>query len=217
MTQKYDPNDSFNDIMTSLSGILMLVIILIVLDTKKTKVLIPTPMEENDPTRDPVYVEIDGAGHLSFVDVAGLDALASKKLDELATQAGGDRTKYLNLLSAAVVENDSYRVNLMSKIIKVLEIQKKPGAVVNEVPDVSDSATGAKTQMDWFSGFLGDLKKVKDKKYVVFIVRSTDASFLAFKKARAHAWMHDVSVAYEVYDNLEAIRMSSTGHTPRAQ
>lgn len=216
MTVKYDPNDSFNDIMTSLSGILMLVIILIVLDTKKTKVLIPTPMEEKDPTRDPVYVEIDGAGHLSFVDVAGLDALASKKLDELATQAGGDRTKYLNLLSAAVVENDSYRVNLMSKVIKVLEIQKKPDAVVNDVPEVADGES-SKPQLDWFLQFLGDLRKVKDKKYIVFIVRSTDASFLAFKKARAHAWMQDVSVAYEVYDNLESIRMSSTGHTPRAQ
>jgi hypothetical protein len=186
MTQKYDPNDSFNDIMTSLSGILMLVIILIVLDTKKTKVLIPTPMEK-DPARTPVYLECDASGRIGHVDVQALDKLARTRMEEITKQAGGDPKAMLNLLASANVENENYRVNLMSKAMKVLEISKKPDGVD------------------------------KKNQYIVFIVRSTDASFQSFKKARAHAWLKDINVAYEVFDNAESIRMGESGQFPRSQ
>ncbi len=213
MEQKYDPNDSFNDIMTSLSGILMLVIILIVLDTKKTKVLIPTPMER-DPTRTPVYLECDTAGKIAHVDVQALDTMARKRLEEIAKEAGGDSKKMLNLLASANVENESYRVNLMSKAMKVLEISKKPDAVMNDVPEMLD-ATAGKQSLDWFTQFLEGID-VKTQ-YICFIVRSTDESFKNFKKARAHAWIKGINVAYEVFDNTETIRMGEAGQFPRSQ
>ena len=213
MTQKYDPNDSFNDIMTSLSGILMLVIILIVLDTKKTKVLIPTPMER-DPTKSPVYLECDASGRIGLVDVQALDTLARKRLEEIAKEAGGDSKKMLNLLASANVEDENYRVNLMSKAMKVLEISKKPDAVMNLVPDVLDSTAG-KQSLDWFTRLLDGID-VK-KQYICFIVRSTDKSFEQFKKARAHAWLKNINVAYEVFDNTETIRMGEAGQFPRSQ
>jgi biopolymer transport protein ExbD len=199
--------------MTSLSGILMLVIILIVLDTKKTKVLIPTPMER-DPTKEPVYVECDISGRIAHVDVKSLDAMARKKLDEIANQAGGDRNKMLNLLASATVENETYRVNLMSKAMKVLEISRKPDAVMQDVPDVSSSIDN-KAQIDWFMQFISGINT--NKQYVVFIVRSSDKSFESFKRARAHAWLKNINVAYEIFDNAETIRMSEAGQFPRAQ
>jgi hypothetical protein len=213
MAQKYDPNDSFNDIMTSLSGILMLVIILIVLDTKQTKVLIPTPMER-DPKLTPVYLECAPSGEIGLVDVEGLEKLARERLSEIAKASAGNREAMLNQLAAATVENENHRVNLMSKAMQVLEITRKPDASFHKVASEIDASQTA-AALDWFSSLL----QATDPKthYLVFIVRSTDASFQTFKRARAHAWMKGVNVAYEVFDNTEPIRMGASGEFPRAQ
>jgi hypothetical protein len=75
--------------------------------------------------------------------------------------------------------------------------------------------TSAFGTADWFNDLLDGLNK--ETHMVVFIVRSADESYRAFKKARAIAWLQSADVAYEVIDNREPLKFGFGGITPSPQ
>ncbi|MFT5123471.1 MAG: hypothetical protein ACI9TH_001740 [Kiritimatiellia bacterium] len=205
-------DEAFNDILTCLAGILILIIILVVLDSKQTKILIPTPIEQ-ESDYEPVYLEISARGQIFNIPVQELDALAMKKIADVASATNADQYKMLQQLSSESnrVGNADYEIDLLSKLTGNILLRSKPEAVGHIMP--SNITEG--TELEWYNGVLNSINK--SNQYISFIVRSTDDSYRAFKKARALAWLSGVRVAYGLLENTEPIEFGFGGSTLNVQ
>lgn len=207
--------DSFNDILTCLAGVMVLIIILVVIDAKNSKVLIPTPLEKPSEDLNPVFVEVNPRGEMMLVDVVGLQQKAQKELEEMANEAGGGGPALLQLLAQnqRAVSDDNYYVDLHAMLIGNTVLTPKPDAQGYEMPgtieEITEDNADPTKQNGWYSKLLGKINK--DKQYIHFLVRSSDPSYDAFRKARAAAWMADIKVAYEPFDNHEALKFGLGG------
>jgi len=209
--------NSFNDILTCLAGVMVLIIILVVIDAKQSKVLIPTPLEQTDEKFSPVYIELDMKGQIMLVDIPGLERRAQEKLEALAQEAGNRADSVLQLLAENrnSVGDDFYYVDLPSILTGNIVLLPKSGAQGFDVPAVIEPANVTQDNLDYYIKLLQKIDK--SSQYISFIVRSSDASFDAFRKARATAWLHEIQVAYEVYDKNEPLRFGLGGSRPGFQ
>lgn len=204
--------EAFNDILTCLAGILILIIILVVLDSKQTQILIPTPIEQ-ESDYEPVYLEVSAKGEIFSIPVRELDALAMRKIADVATATNADQYKMLQQLSSESnrVGNADYEVDLLSKLTGNILLRSRPDAVGNAMPtNITDG-----TELEWYNGVLNSINK--SNQYISFIVRSSDESYRAFKKARALAWLSGVRVAYGLLENTEPIEFGFGGSTLNVQ
>jgi len=209
--------NSFNDILTCLAGVMVLIIILVVIDAKQSKVLIPTPLAQEDDTISPVYVELDMKGQIMLVDIPGLERRAQDKLEALAKEADNRPDAVLQLLAENrnSVGDDYYFVDLPSILTGNIVLLPKSGAQGFDVPEIIEPANVITSNVDYYTKLLQQIDK--NTQYISFIVRSSDASFDAFRKARATAWLHEIRVAYEVYDKNEPLRFGLGGSRPGFQ
>jgi biopolymer transport protein ExbD len=209
--------NSFNDILTCLAGVMVLIIILVVIDAKQSKVLIPTPLEQEDDSIAPIYIELDMRGQIMLVDVPGLERRAQDKLEALAKEADNRPDAVLQLLAENrnAVGDDYYFVDLPSILTGNIVLLPKSGVQGFDVPDVIEPAKVGSDNVDYYIKLLQKIDK--NTQYISFIVRSSDESFDAFRKARATAWLHEIRVAYEVYDKNEPLRFGLGGSRPGFQ
>ena len=209
-------SEAFNDILTCLAGILILVIIMVVIDSKQNNILIPTPIEQSS-LKDPIYIEVASSGALFEIPVKELDRMAVDKLGEVAETHAGDRYKMLRSLSSASnkVGNADYEVDLLSKLTGNIVLRPKPDAAGHILPtNISMSATDD-AEIQWYKGVLSSIDNTNQ--YLSFIVRSTDDSYRSFKRARALAWLNGTQVAYALLENTELIEFGFGGNALNIQ
>jgi hypothetical protein len=209
-------DEAFNDILTCLAGILILIIIMVVLDSKQNKILIPTPIEQNS-LKDPVYIEVGASGALFSIPVQELDRMAVDKLGEVAEECAGDRYKMLRSLSSASnkVGNADYEVDLLSKLTGNTVLRPKPDAVGHALPTNISITAEESVEIQWYNSVLKSIDN--DNQYISFIVRSSDDSYRSFKRARALAWLNGTQVAYALIENTELIEFGLGGNTLNIQ
>ena len=104
-----DSLESFNDILTCLAGVLILIVILVVLDTKQQKIFIPTPITHAADNLTPVWIEVNERGELHRIPVEELYDWAEKTVEDVRQQHGEDALSYL---AAVPATNGAYVVNL---------------------------------------------------------------------------------------------------------
>ena len=207
---KREGSEAFNDILTCLAGILILVIIMVVIDSKQNNILIPTPIEQSS-LKDPVYIEVSSKGTLFQIPVKELDRMAMDKLGEVAKIHSGDRYKMLRSLSSASnkVGNADYEVDLLSKLTGNIVLRPKPDAVGHLLPTNISLGSTDDVEMQWYKSVLSSIDNTNQ--YLSFIVRSTDESYKSFKRARALAWLNGTQVAYALLENTELIEFGFGG------
>ena len=206
-----DNLESFNDILTCLAGVLVLIVILVVLDSKQAKILIPTPITQAAENISPVWIEVNERGELHAVPVQELYDWADAAISA-AQKEHGDLA--LAKLAAVPATNGAYVVNLYQTAVGsgMLEIQAirdlEGHGIAQEIG--RDPKSGIMIDYDdWFERFLETVDA--ERSYVAFIVRSTDEAFRAFKVARARAWLDGVNVAYTLVGNREALQFAERG------
>ena len=202
--QQFNP---FIDILTCLAGVLILIIILVVIEAKDPKLLVPTPLMRDSVGKTPVYVEVNPQGELFLVPVAEMNVLAETKLKELTEQAAGEPEKLLGLLGQSQAQGEDYRVDLNYILMGLLVLLPNPDAEgFSFGEEVMASSTG-----NWLTNLFDDIDP--DNQIVSFVVRANNISYVAFKRARALAWERGLEVSYEVIDNREPIKFGLGGET----
>jgi len=198
--------DSFLDIMTCLVGVLVLIIILTGVDASQIKVLIPTPIEQPSDKR-PVFIECRN-NRLFHIPVDDIEKRSSERLRELAREVQGDTRELMNRLATAVLETDSYTVDLTYALLAQFALRPKPGAEGYALRNVK-----AEKDTDWFGKILNSIDP--EEEIITFLVR--DDSYGVFKKARALAWIRKIQVSYELLDVRDPIKFGLGGRPSLAQ
>lgn len=200
--------DSFLDIMCCLVGVLVFIILLTGIDAAQIKVLIPTPMERDDLSKTPVFIECRN-NQLYKVDYKELLGMAEKALEEIAVEAKGDTAEMLRLLSTRKLESKQYSFDLTYALLGQVALMPLPdGPAGYSLKVASDEKAG-----DWFGRILGALDL--ENEMLTFIVR--DDSFAVFKKARAVAWTQKADVSYELLDVGDPLKFGLGGSQSFAQ
>ncbi len=197
--------EAFNDILTCLAGVLILIVILVVLDSKQSKILIPTPINQPADSRLPIWIEVDSNGELHPIPVDELIQWTQAKIREATERHGENAMAHFSEMNNT---NGSYRVNFYAwTTAQRLSIEALRGAQGHEVATV-DLAQKEKG-VDWFGQLLSNTDK--HSQYLAFTVRSSDEAFKAFKLARARAWLDGIRVAYVLRDNIEPLEFAYSG------
>ena len=201
----------FIDILTCLAGIMIFIICLVVIEASDAKVLVPTPVL-HDSKLEPVYIEVSSKGELFFLRHRELSKKAESKLAELSKDfEGKDHLKLLGAIGMANVGDETYRINLTSGLAGVLSIEPQRDAVGLRVEKDLDDGDATSS---WYQKLIIGQELDPDRQMLVFLVRSTDESYAAFKRARSLAWHQEIEVAYEVLDNSESIKFGLGGSIP---
>lgn len=197
--------ESFNDILTCLAGVLILIVILVVLDSKQSKILIPTPINKPADSRVPVWIEVDPDGELHAIPVEELIQWTRGQIKSAYDEYGDNAMSFFSELNPT---NGAYRVNFYAwttaQRLSIESIRSLPGHEVASV-DLANREKGS----DWFGKLLENMDR--NENYLAFAVRSSDEAFKAFKLARARAWLDNVRVAYILRDNAEPLEFAYSG------
>ena len=196
--------DSFTDILTCLAGILVLIIILIVIQAQQTKIFIPTPAQRVSD-KIPVYFECTAEGEFFPVPYNELIEASRRSLNTAATKAGTDTISFLKVLSKPKFDNPYYNLDTGYLAAGYAAIDRKEdvaGERFEENIDVDKKNT-------WLHSRL--LALDPSTQMLTFIVRSSDESILAFKKARVVGWVEGFEVGYDLLERDEAIKFGLGG------
>ena len=206
---KQEQVSSFDDIITCLAGILFLMIISVTLDVRPPTIFTPTPIDRQDPNQQPIYIECTSTGEMKMVDVTGLRKKAKEEIARIAQAHAGDQMKILSEIGKAKVTNEFYQIDLpalMASQTSVLYPLARSGGL--SLPKNIERITPD----NWLARLYAGIDT--NKAYVVFLVRSEDASYEIFRMARAFAWLKNVPVAYELFDNNDPFKFGGSGFLP---
>ena len=203
---------SFDDIITCLAGILVLMIISVTMDLKPPVIFTPTPIDRDDTSKRPIYIECTANGEMNMVDVAGLRRQAEAEIARIAATHAGDQMKILSEVGKARITNEYYKIDLpalMATQTSVLyPLHKAAGlGLPSKIDDITDD--------NWLARLYRGVDT--NQSYVVFLVRSEDASYEIFRRARAFAWLKKIPVAYELFDNNDPFKFGGGGSLPGVQ
>lgn len=202
--QEQSQFNPFVDILTCLAGVMILIIILVVIEAKESKILVPTPIKDSQEIKQPYYIEVDKDGFFFPIPLEELQNLVNVKLKEVSEKAAGDPTELLKLLGQVEVGNENFNIRVPNALTQNLVLEKVKGAQGLELAQVTTFGGS-----DWFSQLLEGLDK--ETHMLVFIVRANDVSFQAFKRARAMAHLQNAKVAYEVISLRDPLRFGFGG------
>lgn len=206
---KQEQVSSFDDIITCLAGILFLMIISVTLDLRPPTIFTPTPIDKNDTNLSPIYIECTVNGEMNMVDVGGLRAKAEAEIARIAAAHAGDQMKILSEVGKARVTNEYYQIDvpaLMASQTSVLyPVGKSRGlGLPKNIEEIGAD--------NWLARLYSGMDT--NKNYIVFLVRSEDASYEIFRRARAFAWLKSVPVAYELFDNNDPFKFGGSSSLP---
>ena len=206
---KKETVSSFDDIITCLAGILVLMIISVTMDLKPPVIFTPTPIDRQNTDKQPIYIECTAKGEMNLVDWLGLRRQAESEIARIAAAHAGDQMKILSEVGKAKVTNEYYKIDLpalMATQTSVLYPLNKAGGL--SLPSKIDDIT----EDNWLARMYRGVDT--NKSYVVFLVRSEDASYDIFRRARAYAWLKSIPVAYELFDNNDPFKFGGSGSLP---
>ena len=198
--------DSFLDILTCLEGVLMLIIISTGIDAAQTKVLIPTPMEQ-ESEKKPIYIECRN-DQMFEIPVDDLIKKSQDKLEEIAKEAKGDSLILLQKMGESTITNEAFEVDLTYALLGQIAILPIADASGYPLTDYSKE-----NEMGWYGKIVTSLNH--EKEMISFIVR--DDSFNVFKQARRYAWGKRADVSYDLIGVDEPIRFGVGGSRLKTQ
>ena len=198
MAQKGPSMDlsSFQDIMTCILGILILIILLTGIDASQIVMLVATPCQALEDDRSAVYFECRN-NQLFRIDRDKLKQLFDEKTQELLDAVQGDETEFLKRAASTVIKVDGQRFDYGMAMTGRYTLYPDDEAEGFSFPDKfrSDSAS------TWFGKQLAELDP--EHQFICFFVRPD--SFNVFQKARTLAWLADFSITCELQQAREPI------------
>ena len=191
MAQKGPSMDlsSFQDIMTCILGILILIILLTGIDASQIVMLVATPRQDPNDDRRPVLFECRN-NQLFRIDAEKLKKICDEKNNEIFENVNGDKNEYLKQVSTTTIKVDGQRLDFALSLTGRYLLYPDDSAEGYTLPEKVRDETADM----WFGSQLASLDPTKQ--FICFFVRPD--SFTTFQKARSLAWLRDFSIACEL-------------------
>ena len=198
MAQKGPSMDlsSFQDIMTCILGILILIILLTGIDASQIVMLVATPRQDPNDDRRPVLFECRN-NQLFRIDAEKLKKICDDKNNEIFENVGGDKNEYLKQVSTTTIRVDGQKLDLLSAAMNRYYLTPDEDAQGYVFPDRFRDETDTM----WYGEQLRQCDP--SRQFISFFVRPD--SFVCFQKARALAWLRDFSISCELLTPTEPI------------
>jgi len=191
MAQKGPSMDlsSFQDIMTCILGILILIILLTGIDASQIVMLVATPRQATSTEKRPVFFECRN-NRLFRIDPEKIKEICDQKTTELFEQVDGDENEFLKRAAQTSITVDGQRLDYAYTLTGRY--------LLYPVDDAEGYAFGERyrdeTDEMWYGKQLAGLDPAHQ--FICFFVRPD--SFTVFQKARSLAWLRDFSIACEL-------------------
>lgn len=191
MAQKGPSMDlsSFQDIMTCILGILILIILLTGIDASQIVMLVATPCQARDDDKRPVFFECRN-NQLFRIDQEKLKKICDEKTTELFERVGGDETEFLKQAGTTSINIDGQRLDFALSLTGRYLLYPDDSAEGYTLPEKFRDETADM----WYGSQLANLDPTKQ--FICFFVRPD--SFTLFQKARSLAWLRDFNIACEL-------------------
>ena len=191
MAQKGPSMDlsSFQDIMTCILGILILIILLTGIDASQIVMLVATPRQATDDDKRPVFFECRN-NQLFRIDPEKLKSICDAKTTEIFEKVSGDETEFLKQAGTTSISVDGQRLDFALSLTGRYLLYPEDDAQGYTLPEKFRD----ETDNMWFGEQLRQFDPAKQ--FICFFVRPN--SFTVFQKARSLAWLRDFSIACEL-------------------
>ncbi|MBP1589210.1 MAG: hypothetical protein ILO10_03330 [Kiritimatiellae bacterium] len=198
---------SFQDIMTCILGILILIILLTGIDASQIVVLVATPRQAANDDRKPVLFECRD-NQIFYIDRAAIEKACEERGAKIFERVGGDENEFLKEAASAFVQVGAYRIDYglsMTGTFLLSPVESVKGFQFQNFKE--EQTTG------WFSDQLAHFDPEHD--FICFFVRPN--SFEAFQRARAVSWLKGFSIACELMQPREPVKLGVGGNRVLAQ
>ena len=181
---------SFQDIMTCILGILILIILLTGIDASQITVLVATPKEDTADDKTPVFFECRGNA-LYYISLAELSEVCDKKTEDLKDRTAGNEAEFLKQAAQTILSYNGFNLDYTYALMGRYVLTPDPdaeGYKMDNYPVEDDTM--------WFGSKLAALNP--ETSFICFFVRPD--SFKMFQMARGIAWLKGFNVACELQD-----------------
>ena len=191
MAQKGPSMDlsSFQDIMTCILGILILIILLTGIDASQIVMLVATPCQATDDDKRPAFFECRN-NQLFRIDPQKLKDICDKKTEDLFNKVNGDENEFLKLAGQTSISVDGQKLDYALSLTGRYLLYPEENAEGYSLPEKFRDETADM----WYGSQLAKLDPSKE--FLCFFVRPD--SFTVFQKARSLAWLRDFNIACEL-------------------
>lgn len=191
MAQKGPSMDlsSFQDIMTCILGILILIILLTGIDASQIVMLVATPRQATDNDKRPVFFECRD-NQLFRIDPEKIKEICDQKTSELFERAGGNEDEFYKMAAQTSLVIDGQRLDFAYTLTGRYLLYPVEGAEGYTFPERYRDETDDM----WYGKQLQSFDPAHQ--FLCFFVRPN--SFTIFQKARGLAWLRDFSIACEL-------------------
>ena len=186
---------SFQDIMTCILGILILIILLTGIDASQIVVLVATPKQASEDDRRPILFECRH-NQLFRIDPEQLKSLCDAKTAQLWENAGGNESEFLKSAAQVSIKVPGYRLDYAMSLTGRYLLYPDMAAEGYSFGDYRKETTN-----DWFGAQI--IKVNPYDQFVCFFVRPD--SFRVFQEARAVAWGRGCLIACELQQERNPI------------
>ena len=170
---------SFQDIMTCILGILILIILLTGIDASQITVLVATPKEDTADDKTPVFFECRGNA-LYYISLAELSEVCDKKTEDLKDRTAGNEAEFLKQAAQTILSYNGFNLDYTYALMGRYVLTPDPdaeGYKMDNYPVEDDTM--------WFGSKLAALNP--ETAFICFFVRPD--SFKMFQMARGIAWL----------------------------
>jgi len=199
---------SFQDIMTCVLGILILIILLTGIDASQIQVLVATPKELTGDTRTPVFFECRN-NQLYEVDYEGFKAAFDEMTEQLMKDTAGNQDEFVRQSATKFMTVGAYKMEYTQAMVGKYALRKLPDVEGYEI----EGNLSLETSDRWFGGKLSEINP--ETEFICFFVRPD--SFSIFQKARALAWNRNINVSCELLAENDPIIFGPGGNKVTVQ
>ena len=192
---------SFQDIMTCILGILILIILLTGIDASQITVLVATPKEDSADDKTPAFFECRH-NQLFFISLKELGEICDKKTEALKDLAQGNESEFLKQAAQSILSYNGFNLDYTYALMGRYVLTPEPEA---EGYKMENYPTEDETM--WFGSKLAALNP--ETAFICFFVRPD--SFKIFQMARGIAWLKGFNVACELQDPANPIIIGPGG------
>ncbi len=199
---------SFQDIMTCILGILILIILLTGIDASQIVVLVATPRQASTADdRRPVLFECR-KNQIFPIDRQAVEKACEERAAKIYADVNGNETEFLKAATAAFVHMDAYRIDFGLSMTGTYLLYPVETAKGFQFTNFKEEQTSS-----WFASELA--KHDPERDFICLFVRPD--SFEAFQRARAVAWLKGFSIACELLQPKEPVKLGVGGNRVLAQ
>ena len=199
---------SFQDIMTCILGILILIILLTGIDASQIVVLVATPRQANaSDDRKPVLFECRD-NQIFAVERDKIEDACEKRAAKIFADVGENENEFLKRASTEFVQVGAYRIDFGLSMTGTYLLSPIPSVKGFKFQNYKEEQTSG-----WFSDELSKYDPEKD--FICLFVRPN--SYDVFQRARAVAWLKGFSIACELLQEREPVKLGVGGARVLAQ